>query len=154
SGSRRWKSMGRSELPGSGGSVGRRKRTRMVAPLERDDFSSNHHLAPTYSWSMILFRKPVATFRDHALCHFGRNELFGRFLLLDAAEHAITNRARRIAAPGGAGVHDLALHQIGVHVEHDVVAHGHAVMRERSGAQRAALAELDAIGLEHAFLER
>src|SRR5262249_31370121 len=43
--------------------------------LERDDFSSNCHLALIYCWSMIprvepegmLFRKPVSTFRDHAL---------------------------------------------------------------------------------------
>src|SRR5262245_64745951 len=35
--------------------------------LARDDFSSNRHLALTYSWSMIFFRKPVSTFRDHAL---------------------------------------------------------------------------------------
>src|SRR5262249_50979021 len=36
-------------------------------PLERDDFSSNRHPALTSSWSMIFFRKPVPTFRDHAL---------------------------------------------------------------------------------------
>src|SRR5436190_3432431 len=35
--------------------------------LERDDFSSNRHPAPAYWWSMIFFRKPVSTFRDHAL---------------------------------------------------------------------------------------
>src|SRR5262249_44045137 len=43
--------------------------------LEPDDFSSNRHLALRYCWSMIprvepegmLFRKPVSTFRDHAL---------------------------------------------------------------------------------------
>src|SRR5262245_46310020 len=51
--------------------------------LERDDFSSNRHLALLYCWSMIprvepegmLFRKPASTpdqvrgelFRDHAL---------------------------------------------------------------------------------------
>src|SRR6516165_1631719 len=35
--------------------------------LERDDDSSNRHLAPAYWWSMIFFRKPVSTFRDHAL---------------------------------------------------------------------------------------
>src|SRR5215470_5032184 len=46
-----------------------------VVRLERDDFSSNRHLALAYWWSMILFRKPVSTpdqvrgrlFRDHAL---------------------------------------------------------------------------------------
>src|SRR6516165_6174290 len=35
--------------------------------LERDDFSSNHHPALTFCLSMIFFRKPVPTFRDHAL---------------------------------------------------------------------------------------
>src|SRR5262244_815700 len=34
---------------------------------ERDDFSSNRHPALTCSWSMIFSRKPVSTFRDHAL---------------------------------------------------------------------------------------
>src|SRR5262249_12565009 len=37
------------------------------APLERDDFSSNRHPALAFWWSMIFFRKPVPTFRDHAL---------------------------------------------------------------------------------------
>src|SRR5262249_38296276 len=45
------------------------------AGLERDAFSSNRHLALLHCWSMIprvepegmLFRKPVSTFRDHAL---------------------------------------------------------------------------------------
>src|SRR6516165_4901130 len=42
----------------------------------RDDLSSNRHPALHYWWSMIpafagtsLFRKPVSTFRDHALSH-------------------------------------------------------------------------------------
>src|SRR5262245_13835884 len=35
--------------------------------LKRDDFSSNRHLALSHWWSMIFFRKPVSTFRDHAL---------------------------------------------------------------------------------------
>src|SRR5262249_9168226 len=34
---------------------------------EWDDFSSNRHPPLTFSWSMIFFRKPVPTFRDHAL---------------------------------------------------------------------------------------
>src|SRR5215471_15791279 len=46
-----------------------------TAPLEQDDFSSNRHLALSFWWSMIFFRKPVSTpvqgrgrlFRDHAL---------------------------------------------------------------------------------------
>jgi predicted acylesterase/phospholipase RssA len=37
------------------------------AALERDDFSSNRQPALASSWSMIFFRKPVSTFRDHAL---------------------------------------------------------------------------------------
>jgi hypothetical protein len=31
--------------------------------LQRDDFSSNHHPALPYCWSMIFFRKPVSTLR-------------------------------------------------------------------------------------------
>jgi len=40
---------------------------RSLHTLERDDFSSNHHPALTFCLSMIFFRKPVSTFRDHAL---------------------------------------------------------------------------------------
>ena len=39
--------------------------------LERDDFSSNRHPAPTSSWSMMFSRKPVSTFRHHALAPAG-----------------------------------------------------------------------------------
>src|SRR5262249_61753407 len=35
--------------------------------LERDDFCLNRHPALVFWWSMISFRKPVSTFRDHAL---------------------------------------------------------------------------------------
>src|SRR5262249_10829435 len=35
--------------------------------LKRNDCSSNRHPALGYCWSMIFFRKPVSTFRDHAL---------------------------------------------------------------------------------------
>src|SRR5262249_13614321 len=35
--------------------------------LVRDDFSLNHHPALALCLSMIFFRKPVPTFRDHAL---------------------------------------------------------------------------------------
>src|SRR5262249_9303784 len=38
----------------------------MAAPLTRDDFSSIRHHALGYRWSVIFFRKPVSTFRDHA----------------------------------------------------------------------------------------
>jgi len=38
-----------------------------VALQERDDFSSNHPPALAFCLSMIFFRKPVPTFRDHAL---------------------------------------------------------------------------------------
>jgi hypothetical protein len=37
-------------------------------PVERHDFSSNHHPALPLCLSMVFFRKPVPTFRDHALC--------------------------------------------------------------------------------------
>jgi hypothetical protein len=37
------------------------------ARLDRDDFSSNRHPDLAFWWSMIFFRKPVPTFRDHAL---------------------------------------------------------------------------------------
>src|ERR1700730_7270784 len=40
---------------------------RWVDRLERDDFSSNHRPALALCLSMIFFRKPVPTFRDHAL---------------------------------------------------------------------------------------
>ena len=40
-----------------------------VHALKRDDFSSNRHLALGPWWSMIFFRKPLHTFRDHALAH-------------------------------------------------------------------------------------
>ena len=36
-------------------------------PLKRDDFSSSHHPALPLCLSMIFFRKPVPTFRDHAV---------------------------------------------------------------------------------------
>src|SRR3974390_3538952 len=36
-------------------------------PLKRDDFSSNRHPALAYCWSMIFFRRPVSTLRDHAV---------------------------------------------------------------------------------------
>src|SRR5262245_60485380 len=35
--------------------------------LERDDFSSSHHPALSSCFARDLFRKPVPTFRDHAL---------------------------------------------------------------------------------------
>jgi len=35
--------------------------------LKRDGFSSNRHPALSYCWSMMFFRKPVPTFRHHAL---------------------------------------------------------------------------------------
>ena len=41
-------------------------RKRML-PLDRDDFSSSRHPALALCLSMIFFRKPVPTFRDHAL---------------------------------------------------------------------------------------
>ena len=41
--------------------------------LERDDISSNHHSALSLYLSMIFFRKPVPTFRDHALARVVHN---------------------------------------------------------------------------------
>src|SRR5689334_21026356 len=38
-----------------------------VSGLKRDDFSSNRHHALAYWLEYDLFRKPVSTFRDHAL---------------------------------------------------------------------------------------
>jgi hypothetical protein len=38
-----------------------------VSLLERDDFSLSHHPALTFCFARDLFRKPVPTFRDHAL---------------------------------------------------------------------------------------
>jgi hypothetical protein len=38
-----------------------------AARLERDDFSLNRHPALASCLSMIFFRKPLHTFRDHAL---------------------------------------------------------------------------------------
>jgi hypothetical protein len=38
-----------------------------VSRLERDDFSSSRHPRATCLFEHDLFRKPVATFRDHAL---------------------------------------------------------------------------------------
>jgi hypothetical protein len=38
-----------------------------IGALEQDDWSLNHHPAPTSCLSMIFFRKPVPAFRDHAL---------------------------------------------------------------------------------------
>jgi hypothetical protein len=37
------------------------------ARLERDDFSLRHHPALSFRFARDLFRKPVPTFRDHAL---------------------------------------------------------------------------------------
>src|ERR1700722_1431350 len=48
-------------------SGGIRARTHECGFLERDDFSSNRHRALAYCWSMIFSRKPVPTFRDHAV---------------------------------------------------------------------------------------
>src|SRR5262249_7082019 len=57
--------------------AGLRRRGRRAAPaepanahqLERDDFV----ISLSYSWSMIFVRKPVPTFRDHALIRQGRD---------------------------------------------------------------------------------
>src|SRR5262249_24475517 len=48
-----------------------------VQALERDDFCLNRHPALAFWWSMIFFRKPVPTFRDHALARRGQRRPFG-----------------------------------------------------------------------------
>src|SRR5262245_15854805 len=63
-------------------------------------------------------------------------------------------RPGRVAAPGGAGVEDLAFHQERVRLEHGIVAHLHTVVHEGGGAERAAIANGDRVRLEDAFLER
>src|SRR5438270_3056294 len=97
----------------------------MSTRLERDDFSSNRHRAPGYSWSMIFSDlprpaeallhtteflpglraggKPLHTFRDHAL-HRPRRTRAVRLMLRDppagllrGADH---NRRKR-AVPSG-----------------------------------------------------
>src|SRR5262249_43555392 len=49
------------------GDYARRYACRYSAALEADDFSSNHPPPLVLCLSMIFFRKPVPTFRDHAL---------------------------------------------------------------------------------------
>src|SRR5262249_41909623 len=52
-------------LPAAGAAERRRLDAR--GRLKRDAFSSNRHPALDYCWSMMFFRKPVPTFRHHAL---------------------------------------------------------------------------------------
>ena len=73
--------------------------------LERDDFSSSRHRALAYCWSMIFFRKPVSTFRDHALT--GRPQ--GSPVQLDPFDKIESTR-RRFTADSG-GVKPLGLSQ-------------------------------------------
>src|SRR5262245_27118267 len=69
---------------------GTRRRRRGISDLARDDFSSNRHLAPTYSWSMIFSDLPSpaeasshATDRAKSFAQAGnRYSLFGIMLLL------------------------------------------------------------------------
>jgi hypothetical protein len=72
--------------------------------LARDDFSSNRHPALTSSWSMIFFRKPVSTFRDHALATnlptlVGRRNFRPRDALYCCREHQTCFRQRAALAP-------------------------------------------------------
>ena len=67
-----------------------------LAKLERDDFSSNHHPALSSCFARDLFRKPVPTFRDHALA-------LGHSGPLSPGElHAVARRSRR-ASPSRPG---------------------------------------------------
>ena len=59
-----------------------------------------------------------------------------------------------IATPTSLRIENFTLHQEGVGVEHDVVAHANAIMHESPGADRAAVAEADVIGFKDAFLQR
>ena len=59
--------------------------------LERDDFSSNRHPALPLFIEHDLFRKPVATFRDHAL------RLFAPVIASAAGGDPV---ARRLQLPG------------------------------------------------------
>jgi len=63
------------------------------AVLERDDFSSNRRPAPAFWWSMIFFRKPVPTFRDHAL---GAARAAGRYAPLPPSRRAPARPARPV----------------------------------------------------------
>src|SRR5262249_24032015 len=79
--------------------------------LERNDFSSNHHPALDLCLSMIFFRKPVPTFRDHALKPFLRREGVGN-------EVAQQRRARErielnafLAQFRNAGIFNLAVNK-------------------------------------------
>src|SRR5262249_10473440 len=64
--------------------------------LERDDFSSNHQPALPLCLSMISFRKPVSTFRDHAL------EIRG--LLMTTRNHG---ECSELTATGATGTNPL-----------------------------------------------
>ena len=68
--------------------------------------------------------------------------------------HVAACQLGRISAPRRMRVQDLALHQEGIGVEHDVVSGADSVMNEGPWADRASIAEPDVVGLEHAFLER
>src|SRR5882672_6243148 len=65
---------GATPAPGRAGSVYHPTIT-SDRPLKRDDFSSNRHHALAHCLSMIFFRKPVSTFRDHALERDGQRAL-------------------------------------------------------------------------------
>src|SRR5215207_10464356 len=88
-----------------------------TAALERDDVSSSRHPALPLCSSMIFFRKPAATFRDHAL---------GRVVVLkEAAAVARRDRGVELAREAvlGPALRDL--------VDHDrVLVEGLAAARE------------------------
>ena len=74
--SRAWRLAFRASSVGDGGATAgnvklllppRQSRGISFVSLEQDDLSLNHHPALISCLSMIFFRKPVATFRDHAL---------------------------------------------------------------------------------------
>src|SRR5262252_10353744 len=94
--------------------------------LERDDFSSNRHPALAFWWSMIFFRKPVPTFRDHALNagagkspmpgadpsprKFGEQERFMLLLIAPAALLLLLFQVTPIVIGANASFRDWALY--------------------------------------------
>src|SRR5262249_20876510 len=86
-----------------------------------DDFSSNRHPALTYSRRIIFFRKPVSTFRDHALA---AGELRDEQGLLDGgieradqlAGAAVTAERRGAKATAGQLPEEILHHQEGLRV--------------------------------------
>src|SRR5213593_852986 len=82
----------------------------------------------------------------------------GSFLLGPAriviTRSLISHLPRRVAAPPRAGRDMLSFHEEGVGGEHGAVTHRHAIVDERSDADRAAGAKCGSAGLVRAVLLR